>query len=292
MSLVLGLDVASVDGNKPIDWVSAKKAGARFVVIRGTYSTWADPLYTKEAQRARDAGLIVGSYLFPLLGVTSPTPKEQVEKFAASVKLVRSKDFAPCLDVEFPGGIKKTGRTRAELLQLVYDFAALLDTVYKCKPILYTSARVWDGTDEDSLAASGSAKTLIDSPLWLARYPYKTRIEAQGDGEDEKLNVAKLAQPPVPVAWGENNVWIHQYQGDALQFPGFSATTDLNRFFAVGFGSSGEKVRWLQRRLGMVQTGFFDSATLGCVRDFQSRSSLQADGVVGPMTFAALSWCR
>ena len=58
-------------------------------------------------------------------------------------------------------------------------------------------------------------------------------------------------------------------------------------------GSRGNDVRWLQYELtqagyGIVIDGIFGSKTDKCVRDFQLQNGLQVDGVVGPITRAAL----
>lgn len=58
-------------------------------------------------------------------------------------------------------------------------------------------------------------------------------------------------------------------------------------------GSKGNDVRWLQYELtqagyGIIIDGIFGSKTDKCVRDFQIQNGLQADGIVGPLTRAAL----
>lgn len=294
----IGVDVASVDGNKLIDWAAAKAAGCRFAIIRGSYVTWKDPTFRRECDRARAAGIIVGAYLFPVMGVSAPPAATQIQSFVASVGQLTNRDLPPTLDVEFPGGIAKTGRTRKELLQWVREAINGLRTAYGVAPMIYTSARVWDGEDSDSLDADRNglgepSPELLECPLWLARYPYKTRIPAIGDTPAERLTVDGLPWPPVPKAWGDaDNVWIHQYQGDAIQFPGFSSTADLNRFHPIAIGYKGERVRWLQRRLRMIEgtPGVFELATHEALGEFQRDNGLTPDHVLGPATFAALCW--
>lgn len=299
MTLYLGGDIGSIDGdstgNRYIDWTAAYLAGMKFVFFRGSYGAWKDPTFNREAARARHAGLIVGAYLFPLFGKDAPEPDLQIDCFAANVDVVAGRDFVPVLDVEFPGGIKKTGRTREDLMARVLVMKAKLDARFRVKCMLYTSARVWDGTDEDSLDAphtvsSASAADLHASPLWLARYPFKSGIAPFGDDASEKPGVEALPLPPVPAAWGKGNLWIHQYQGDAIRFPGFSSTADLNRFFDLKHGDAGERVVWVAAKLGLSSDGTFNDAVSDAVKTFQRTSNLVADGIVGPKTFAALSW--
>lgn len=289
--MYLGIDIASVDGNKLVDWTAARAAGVRFAVFRGTYKTWIDPTWAKEAARCRAAGIVVGAYLFPVMALDAPSAVEQVGTLASALGPIPLGDLAPTLDVEFPGGIAKTGRSRSELLAWVVEAVTEMRRVFRVTPMIYTSARVWDGEDADSLNADELADLppgitgLVECPLWLARYPYKTRIDAV----TEASTVDALALPPVPEAWGPSNVWIHQYQGDALRLSGFTSTADLNRFFDLRIGSTGDRCKWLQRRLGLSQDGIFGPNTHKAVEDYQRVNGLTVDGIVGPRTFAYLS---
>lgn len=289
--MYLGIDIASVDGNKLVDWTKAKAAGAQFVIFRGAYKLWADPTWKLEAARARAAGLVVGAYLFPVMDRDAPSAKAQCAAFAAAIGKLALGDLPPTLDVEFPGGVVKTKRSRRELVAWVREAVSELRTLFGIAPMIYTSARVWDGEDSDSLDVDGlkiDTPELLDCPLWLARYPFKTRIDAVVD-----QRVDTLPTPPVPKAWKDaTNVWIHQYQGDALRFPGFSATADLNRFFDLRKGSKGQRVHWLQRKLRIVQDGIFGPATEKGVVDFQRANQLDATGIVDPRTFAYLAWVK
>lgn len=301
MSLYIGVDLASVDANKLVDWNAAKAAGCRFAIIRGSYVNWVDPTWAREHDRAKAAGMVVGAYLFPDMGVNAISPQQQVEVFSSAVKCGPG-DFPPTLDVEFPGGIKKTGRSRRELLLTTLIFEHLLRQKYGVPPMIYTSARVMDQQDEDSLDVthqSVDVSAFRDCPLWEARYAMNYRLPAVGDDASEKQVVERLPRPPTASPWRDvrfpntdSAVSIFQYQGDAIKFPGFSATVDMNRFFDLRVGAVGTRVAWLQRRLGMVEgtVGLFDDATEAAVELFQKTSGLVADGLVGPRTFAQAAW--
>lgn len=288
--MYLGIDVASIDDNKHIDWVAARAAGCQYAIIRGTFKTWADPTWSREADRARAAGLTVGAYLFPVMNEGAPAPEQQVAAFRQAVGLLSPKDFPPALDVEFGDGVAATGRTRRQLLAWTRAAVAALKRTYGVPPIIYTSARVWDGEDSDSLDVDGlgvPTPELVECPLWLARYPYKRRIEAV----IEPATVDSLRLPPVPKTWVDStNVWIHQYQGDAKKLSGFDSIVDLNRFFDLRRGAKGERVRWLQRKLDISVDGDFGVNTREAVIRFQREHQLRVDGVVGPKTFARLCW--
>lgn len=289
---MIGLDLASVDGNGHVGMSPAKAAGIRFVISRASYGYWdkshrawvitADRAHVGNMQAARMDDLLVGAYMFPIPGA-SQTPEEQVVVFRDAVNAAGGIDFPPILDIEFPGGVKSTGHDRAELLAWIVRAVVAVRAAFGVSPMLYTSARVLDGEDDDSLNLdTASHPELSDCTLWLARYPFKTRIPA--------VLHEPSGAPPTPAegaGW-----WIWQYQGDALGVPGFTATVDLNKFNVTRLGDRGAHVAWLQRRLGMAEgtPGVFDDATEAAVRVHQAANGLSVDGVVGPATFARIAW--
>ena len=281
----LGIDIASVDSNKLVDWKLAVSAGVQFAYFRASYKLWADSTWREEAGRARQAGVLPGAYLFPVMDKNALSAAEQVKAFRSSCGNLEKNDLPPALDIEFPGGIAKTGRSQSELIAWIQEAIAELTLHFGFSPVLYTSGRVWDGQDSDSLNSAN--RGFPECPLWLARYPYKTQISPVIDPS----TVDALALPPVPKAWGEaNDVWIHQYQGDAVKLPGFTATEDLNRFFELKLGDHGERVKWTQRRLRITTDGIFGLLTEHAIKLFQSDKLLPASGIVDPVTFANL--CR
>jgi len=154
---------------------------------------------------------------------------------------------------------------------------------YGVAPIIYTSARVWR---ED--LGNAPAPDLVESALWLTPYPFKPGPAV--------FDLARIAQrrrdPRVPTPWGDaSNGWIHQYQGDAVRLPGFpTGDLDMNFFNTTVAGATGDRVKWIQRRLGMPQTGTFDAAMEAALCAFQSKKGLQPTGIVDPQTFAFLCW--
>jgi GH25 family lysozyme M1 (1,4-beta-N-acetylmuramidase) len=293
MKTILGIDYAGVDANKPPDLKKAKAAGMQYAIVRATYGITPDPAFKRDWKKLKDAGVIRGAYMFPVMKKTRE-PEPQIMAFAKALKeaggLEPDKDMPPVFDVEFPKGIAGTGMTRLECLDWVHRAIMKLEDLFGVLPIIYTSARVWDGEDEDSLDADRiPMPDIVDCPLWLARYPYKIRISSHHlPGERDGLRV-----PPVPKQLGDSSdIWIHQYQGDAVGFPGFSSTVDLNRFFPVSRATAvkGEKVKWIQRKLRVVDDGHWGPKTDAALRQFQQAHKLPASGVVDVATFVALSW--
>jgi lysozyme len=284
--MYLGIDISALDSKAKVDWPKVKTTGCSYVFFRGTYKTWSDPSWKSQAQKAKDAGLTIGAYLFPVMSKQAPSPAAQVAAFVKTVGPLTEKEFPPVLDVEFSSqGIGPTGRSRPELLDWIREAVFELRLAYGVAPIIYTSARIWDGEDADSLDAAPTPD-LVDCPLWLARYPYKTHVNAVW----AKPVVDALPLPPVPVSWGKSNVWIHQYQGDAVNFPGIERSVDLNRFFDLRLGSQGERVKWAQAKLKVSVDGAFGIQTYNAVCRLQHDKGLKVDGIIGPKTFVALCW--
>jgi V8-like Glu-specific endopeptidase/GH25 family lysozyme M1 (1,4-beta-N-acetylmuramidase) len=286
-SVILGLDTASIAENKNPNWAKAKsEAQIRFAIIRSNYCTYPDRVFARDWPKIKDAGMVRGAYLFLCFPSRKhpkvPDPAAQAKALIKKVGRLEEGDLPPSLDVEFPGiGRRETGMTARQCLDGVRAAWKVLRDAYGVAPIVYTSARVWK-EDLDNLAAPD----LADSPLWLARYPFKTGpavIDAR---------VSKLNPPPVPPPWGDKtNWWIHQYQGDAVRLPGFpSGNVDLNRFNPMRPGATGDRVKWVQRRLGIAPNGKFDSAMEQALRAFKNRKGLGGDSYVDVRTFAYLCW--
>jgi GH25 family lysozyme M1 (1,4-beta-N-acetylmuramidase) len=285
----LGLDTASVGGNKNPDWVQARDQGTmRYAIIRSNFGVWPDPVFRRDWPKIKDAGLVRGAYLFlrfphPKYRHRPPDPVAQAEAFIKTVGTLEHSDFPPSLDVEFPGGRAATGMTAAQLMKGVRAAWKALKDHYGVAPIIYTSARVWR---ED--LGNAAAPDLVESPLWLTPYPFKP-----GPAVIDLDRIAKRRRDPkIPTPWGDpTNWWIHQYQGDAVRLPGFrTGNIDMNFFNTMLPGAAGDRVKWVQRRLGIPETGTFDAAMETALGAFQSKSGLPPAPLVDPQTFAFLCW--
>jgi lysozyme len=286
--MILGIDTASVAGNENPDWSRAKTEGPLgFALIRCNFGQRPDADFNRDWPKLKEAGLLRGAYFFlrfPRNGDAVPTPEAQARTWIDTLGPLEAGDLPPALDVEFPGkGRSETGLSAETCLEGVLSAHALLKKAYGVPPLIYTSARVW----RDDLA-NLPAPDLAESPLWLARY----RFDAGPAMRDTSVFEDGKLDPPVPPPWGDaTNWWIHQYQGDATDFPGFpSGKVDVNRFNSLRPDATGDRVRWVQRRLALPETGVFEATMKTSVRAFQTKRGLADDGAIGPRTFAAL--CR
>ena len=293
--LFFGLDTYSGDQNTTRDWVIAKnEVQMSFAIFESNYGTLRGSAFSREWPAMRSAGLVRGAYLFlrlpnPLVDRKNgppPHPVAQAQAFIHTVGTLDRSDLPPSLDVEVAGGL--SGLDRASALEAVrrrleYIRAAwrTLKDFYKVAPIIYTSLRVWQ---EELLRPA--LPDLIESPLWVKDYPFN-----KGPAQLGPI-VTKHAAPRVPPPWGDStNWWIHQYQGDATGLRGFvGGNVDMNRFNTMVRGDAGERVRWVQRRLGIAQSGNFDAAMEMALRSFQRNIGLAEKPIIDPQTFAYLCW--
>ncbi len=285
----LGLDTASAGENRNPSWKTARDRGEiRFAIIRSNWGTYADPVFKRDWPRIKEAGLVRGAYLFlrfphPRYPKAPPDPAAQARAFVKTVGALERADLPPSLDVEFPGGRQVTGLSVAQVMRGVRAAWKVLKDHYGVAPIIYTSARVWR---ED--LGNAPAGDLVESPLWLTPYPFKP-----GPAVIDRVRIDRYRRaPPVPAPWGDaTNWWIHQYQGDAVKLPGFATgNIDMNYFNTMVAGARGDRVKWVQRRLGIAQGGTFDAATQAALLALQGRNALPAAPMVDPRTFALLCW--
>jgi GH25 family lysozyme M1 (1,4-beta-N-acetylmuramidase) len=269
--MIIGVDYASVDGNDRPDFVKAKAAGLRFAYVRGAWGTWTDLDLVRDRDAAEAAGITLGAYLFlrfPEKGHPSPTPGDQVAAFVRAYGKRRPGELPPALDIEFPGrGIVDTGMPLTNVLAWLETAYRAMVTAYPCT-MVYTSKRVWE-EDLDNKPAG----IVMDAPLWC-KTPYlygknhAVALTSAGEYDDSKYT---------PVPW-HGSAWIQQFQGDAVGFPGFTGTVDLNKFLPLFDGDYRDpKINWVHARAG------------GSVEAFQRKLGLLSDGVVGPQTFARLA---
>ena len=51
-----------------------------------------------------------------------------------------------------------------------------------------------------------------------------------------------------------------------------------------------DRVKWVQWRLGIDESGTFDDAMFDKLTEHQKKSGLDPSGIIGPSTFATLCW--
>lgn len=129
-----GIDVSKFQGT--IDWRKVKASGkVKFAYIKATEGTSIqDPMYKRNIDSARAAGILVGSYH---LYSKKTTAYQQFGNFKKVVQKSKQ-DLVPVLDIE--------ERYNKDLYMARVDkLLELMEKEYGMKPLIYTSEKVyWD----------------------------------------------------------------------------------------------------------------------------------------------------
>lgn len=293
--MTLVVDLACMDVPQDVhgnyiqpDFKAAFAAGVRGIYLRKSWTYFDhghqsfrmchDPV-AGFAQAAREAGLVVGFYLFPDFTKGAPTPVEQVANFqAAPGDVQKIFDFPVCLDVEFPGnGIVDTHQSQADVLVLVQEFVVELTRIYGKPPVIYSSHVEMHDTNGLGLASTTDVPGLTACPLWQ-KTPYPVppgQPLVQGSptpphADYEAWDHADLWRTPSP--WRAVGTFLQQVQGDCRGIAGIHQC-DISYFRPSG------AMAMAQAKLGTLS-----------LKSFQAAHGLDADNILGLHSFCALYW--
>ncbi|WP_420718456.1 GH25 family lysozyme [Streptomyces sp. H51] len=277
----LGLDVSGHQGN--VDWTSVAGKGAAFAYVKATEGvSYTNPYYSQQYNGSRSAGLIRGAYHFALPDVSGGAA--QADWFFAHGGGWTADGYTlpPALDIEYnPYGASCYGLGASAMVSWIKAFSNEMYALSGRYPMIYTTTDWW------STCTGNTSALAATNPLWIARYA---------------SSVGTL-----PAGWSAQSIW--QY-ADSGTFPGdqdvFNGTTAELQALALGTGgstttawptvkkgASGQTVKTIQYLLNahgaaLTVDGAFGTNTYNAVVAFQSANGLDADGVVGPLTWAAL----
>lgn len=274
----IGIDIASIDVNGTPNWSAARQQGhLRFVGLRAAEGLTPDPWYPTYRRQLDAIG--VPNFPYLLLTANLDTPEAQAQQALDVVGTLNDHYFPLALDVEGP----RRGLTAAQWLGWVIRAQRAIKEAIGVPPILYSSQTYW--IDPDGMN-NLSAPELADCLGWWKLWPFPVETDAIYD----PAVVDKLAPPPTPPPW--HGAWgLQQFQGDAVNYPGFRSTVDMDRVHVQQQGDTGESVKWIQRRLpDLVVDGVFGPKTRAAVETFQTAKKITADGIVGLDTTQLLAW--
>jgi peptidoglycan hydrolase-like protein with peptidoglycan-binding domain len=81
--------------------------------------------------------------------------------------------------------------------------------------------------------------------------------------------------------------------GDAINYPGFRSTVDMDRIHVQKQGDGGDSVKWIQRRLpNLIVDGLYGPKTADAVKTFQAFHKISVDGICGLDTTQLLAWVK
>lgn len=275
----IGSDVASVDGlGLSPSW---QASGQAFVGLRASYGTAPDSRHAMYAAELDRLGIARFSYLFLRFGDNVGTPEAQADAAIGVIGAPNRAYFTPVVDLEMSGARPK-GWTDEQALDWFLRAWRRMKAAFGADPGVYTSDVVW--VDPAQLG-NPSCPEIKNAWSWTKYWPFPVRTQAVYS----PAIVSALPMPKVAPVFDE--AWVmQQYQGDALNYPGYIGTCDLNRVHAWKVGDTGGTVRWIQRKLRIVADGNFGPKTESAVKAFQTMSGLAADGIAGLYTLMRLTW--
>ncbi|MER5752839.1 GH25 family lysozyme [Streptomyces sp. NPDC002088] len=277
----LGLDVSSYQGS--VDWASVADDGASFAYVKATEGvSYTNPYYSQQYNGAHNAGLIRGAYHFALPDVSGGTAQADWFFTHGGGWSADGTTLPPALDIEYnPYGATCYGLSTSAMVSWIKAFSTEMHSLTGRYPMIYTTTSWW------TTCTGNSSAFATTNPLWVARY---------------STSVGTL-----PAGWSAQSIW--QY-ADSGTFPGdqdvFNGTTAQLQALALGTGTStstawptvqkdttGQTVKTIQYLLNahgaaLTVDGSFGTGTYNAVVSFQSANGLDADGVVGPLTWAEL----
>lgn len=288
-----GGDTAEIDGNSPPDYAAAFATGARFMYLKRCQHVYPDKFFARDADRARKAGLVVGSYHFPGWGPSAVSAKAQVAAFKKSGgDVIPSVDLPPMIDVESGSGAIWLKVPHAFIIEQVRQFVLELEDQVQVTPGFYTSFMQWYDI------GLPSAPWMARCPLWI-KTAYRVGAGQPVDtvepptphfGADNRDVYHQRDYYRCPDPWKGSGWLVQQFQGDSRGFPGHDKTVDVNKFHTVYPGDHDPLVATYQQRLGLPATGAYDDATQAAVAAEQVAGNLGADKIIGPRTAARILW--
>lgn len=275
-----------------IDWRKVV-ASESFAFLKATqHTTGKDAWFAVDWKAVSSASLACAPYHF----FDPRSPRDALAQAEHFIRTVRAAGYTgtqpgelpPVLDVE---KVRRDGKEVCPPALRADQVGAFLRRVraeFRVTPIVYTRASFVKE------CMNGDGRVFAGHPLWLVRY---------GSGAKEPQ--------PVPGAAGEWTFWQHTETG---RVPGIPTAVDRNVYAGtraqlrtmahlpdsapspapsagwptVRSGQHGPDVRTVQLLLGIRADGRFGPETIRSVRDFQRGHRLQADGIVGPRSWAAL----
>lgn len=284
--MTIGVD--AFDGNQIVDWNSAKKLGnVGFAILRTNEGTLVDSEFHTYWSQCESVGIKASGFMF-LHWITPQSDNGYAEAQAnamlsvmGALAHVRTR-LPPVIDVECPGGARPHGVSADNCADQLGRCVRVIYDAIGVWPILYTSSVVL--ADPAQLAGK-VGPGLEKCAVWWKYWPYPIHTQAVYTPE----LVAALGPPATCAPWHDQ--WpLQQYQGDAVNLPGFKTYVDMDRVNVVKFGDTGGTVELVQRLAGAAVDGSFGTGTDLAVRQVQRDAGLTADGIVGYDTWSALLW--
>lgn len=209
------------------------------------------------------------------------------------------------------GASPSTGRQEAILAQIAFEFGSLVPIPFAWNPCATTlrepgsSAGNPVGVQNYADEESGLVAT-VDT--WHEDHGGYAHFRDVLVNSDDPVVICQAitdsdwgSKPgPAQLAWVQGNLAYHQELGVDAPHPGHqsgeppagpSGPATHVAMPQIAQGATGRPVEIVQKLLGADVDGQFGPQTDGYVRNFQNNAHIDADGIVGPITWTAiLQW--
>jgi len=203
MARVIGLDVSTYQDSpyttQRIDFNKAVAAGAKFVIIRSSWSTVVDDDFATSYANAKAAGLIRGAYHF----YDYRYPAQQQADFFCNLMANDPAEMPLAVDLEYYGPYGPLPPAAA-LQSALKTFFDVIEQKTGKKGILYTNP----STIAYNLGTIPN--WMLQLPLWVAHY----------------IN----ASDPTFKPWAKWSIWQYTSKGDGVLYGMESANVDMDYF--------------------------------------------------------------
>jgi lysozyme len=147
----IGIDVSHYQEKIDFD----KLNGIDFVIVKATGGhSYVDPMFYHNWEATRSKEIIRGAYHFYY---ASDSAKSQAKHYLDTIKLLKSTDLPPILDVEI-----LDNSTKDSLILGVLQWLDIVQKTTKKRPIIYSSLSFYESYLND--------KRLQKYPIWIADY--------------------------------------------------------------------------------------------------------------------------
>lgn len=151
---VEGIDISRYQGT--VDWHAVAANGFAFAFIKATEGeAYQDPVFCKNWDNARQAGLKRGAYHFFQPEVPA---EKQAQNFIQTVEMEYG-DLPPVLDIEASDEYPKEF-----IVERIKAWLYLVELEYSIRPIIYTHFKFYN---------KYIAGNFDEYPIWIAKYGYR-----------------------------------------------------------------------------------------------------------------------
>lgn len=271
-AFTLGVDVSSYQPT--IDWPTTRAGGWPFAFIKATEALAVDPDFATHFPAAKAAGILRGAYHFfhPEVDATA-----QANFFLAQLATDPG-ELPPMLDVE---QLNKVPAAQAAAAVAVWVNVV---TTNFARPVIYTSPGFWN-----ALPAIAGIGGMAD--LWVAQWTSASPEKVDGwDGWTFWQYSDTGSVPGIPVA-----VDVDRFDGSVAELTQYSQSfvaslnggaPTFNLYATIGVQQA---LNYLQVTNPPLQTdGVLGPLTTAAIKQFQTAAGIAVDGVVGPQTRVAI----